>query len=381
MKTDGMVVPGRGVVGDESGVLGRGAGWAGWFGEPGRTLMTGGVLTLLIVVVYGMVGFSVLRSDVGGYAAWSHDLAGRSGGWHLPGYPLIIACVRWVTLGWVSDVVLMRGICLAAWVVGVLLVDRFFSRESPGLRAVGTLVWGLYPFVGVTNVAYPLADQPACTAFVAAVVLAREGRMAGSMVAGGIGLLVHMALWPFVLCFAVACVVSRRLAWWQVVVMGLPLAAYYGAMAWRAGDLWWFFRIHYRVNFQAHSGAPVFDALIGTFGRGGMAGWLKGCLLTGSVVAAVVLAWRSIGRRDWLMAACCVPLVLYGAVLNVQEGWALMRFGRLLVLPLVLTAPAVVVARPGWLGRPGVQWLLLAGLGASQFAWAMYEVRYHAAEP
>lgn len=354
------------------------SGTVGPWAEPRRTLVLGALLFAAIIAGYRYQSFSVLRSDVGGYAAWSHDLFGRAGGWHLPGYPMLIAGVRWGTLNWIPDAILMQALCAIGWTLGVLMVDQLLARERPELRKPGTLIWGLFPFVGVTSVAYPLADQWACTTFVAAVAFAREGRTGWLLVVSALGLLIHMALWPFLFCLGLACLATGRMRPTQLVAIGAPLMLYYIAMALRADDALWFFRVHYRVNFKPHSGSPIFNAVLGTFAGGGVSGIIKGCLLLGCVAGAGLMAWWTIRRRDWLMLACCLPLVLYGMVLNVQEGWALMRFGRLLVLPMFLSASVGVAGRLQFLdGHRGIRAVLVAGLAGSQLAWAAYEVHYH----
>jgi hypothetical protein len=172
-----------------------------------RTLALGLLVLLSVCLGWWSIGFSPLISDVGGYASWSHDLIGRAGGWHMPGYPLLIGVVRKITFGLVSDLPLMVGISFVAWATGLVFIRRILSERAPQLLEIGVLVYGLFPLIGITHVAHPLADSLAQTLFLASFYAALTNSKWTFVVTTAMGLMVHMTLWPPILFISLTLII------------------------------------------------------------------------------------------------------------------------------------------------------------------------------
>jgi hypothetical protein len=341
-----------------------------------KTLILGLLVLLSICLAWRLIGFSAMVSDAFEYAKWSHNLAERAGGWHLPGYPFLIALARELTLGLVPDLPLMVAVSFVAWVIGIVFMSRVLAETAPELREIGLLLYGLFPFVGITHVALPLADTLAHTLFLTAFYASQKKWKWTFLASTAMGLIVHMVLWPFLLMLSIVWLIERRLAIWHVVISGVPLALYYGTIAVTSGDWLWFFRLHYAVNFETSVAFPLFNAVIGPIATGSMTGMGKGILVLLVIAATVWLAVFAWNRRNWLILTTALPLLLFAAAVNAQEAFIVVRYARFLVIPFCVWA-AVDAGRRTLLTSCRCVWATVLILVVSQWIWAAYTVNYY----
>jgi hypothetical protein len=316
-----------------------------------------------------------LVSDVVGYASWSHDLIGRSGGWHLPGYPLLIAIARALTFNLAPDVFVMVALSFAAWVLSLALMARILEALAPDLLGAGVLMYGLFPLVGITNIAFPLADTTAQCFFLAAFYATLKNRKWPFLLMVAMGLTVHMVLWPFLFMLSIVWLVRRRLTIWHVLLSGVPLGLYYLAIGLSSGDWLWFFRTHYAVNFESSGRFPVFGALVGPFETNSVTGLFKGILIGGVIVVTTLLGWFAWKRRDLMMLTIVLPLLLFAATVNAYEGFIIVRYADFVVIPLCLWAAASAGLRTLFTSRQCLVAMAVL-LVLSQWVWAVYTVKF-----
>jgi hypothetical protein len=132
---------------------------------------------------------------------------------------------------------------------------------------------------------------------------------------------------------------------------------------------------------------PLLDGLIGTLRLGGLRAIVKGGALYGVFLGALGLLWASLRFRPPFYqygAAISVAVIISALIINTPLAWAVVRFGRLLVLPLAWTAGSVWPAgflndrftdRSGFLPRAAssaAALTILFLLVASQFLFAWY---------
>jgi hypothetical protein len=79
---------------------------------------------------------------------------------------------------------------------------------------------------------------------------------------------------------------------------------------------------------------PAFDGLITSFLSGSAAKVLKGVAVLLLFVLALALLYRSLRTQFWLGVAVCTSTLAMTAVLNQHEVWAVVRFGRVLLIPV-----------------------------------------------
>jgi hypothetical protein len=339
------------------------------------TLGLGLFVLLSISVVWRLVGFSPMVSDVREYATWSNYLIGAAGGWHLPGYPLLIAATRQLTIHLVPDLPLMIAVCLVAWTLGLATMARILERVAPDFIPFGVLVYGLFPLVGMTLVAYPLSDATAHTLFLAAFYATQRNWKWMFVAATAIGLIVHMVLWVPLFMMATIWLIQRRLTLWHVLLAGLPLASYYILFAVLSGDMFWFFRQHYQINFRSAGGFPLFNAITETLRTGSASGLVKALLVLSVMVVAISLAWFAWKQHDWLMLTTVVPVLLFAATVNAHEAFIVVRYASVMVIPFCAWA-VTNVHRRELLTSPRCAWATSGVLVVSQWVWATYIVKY-----
>jgi hypothetical protein len=335
----------------------------------------GTAVFLGVVVGYRVVGFNVLRSDVAEYVNWSRNLAGHSYPSHMPGYPALIALVRWGTFGLISDLALAQGICLLGWSGAVVLFCHILRSLAAEAKEIGVLCYALAPFVGVFYTAYPIADIPAHAVFLAAVwcaVQARWWMFAGATAAG---LLIHQAFYPFYFLLALVCLFSRGMKWIHLAASAVPFCFYYAWMAVSRGDANWMLHYHGTTHVKSRRGLVVFDGVVGSLLQFTPKEVAKGFLLLAISVGAVFLAVYFLRRKNWLQLSLVLPVLFYAAISNDKISFLLIRLSKLLVLPACVWAagqPRLVAV----LQRRFVYWLVASCLIATQFVWAAYTVVY-----
>jgi len=324
-----------------------------------------------------LVGFSPLVSDVIGYAIWSHNLIGQSGGWHLPGYPILIAVARELTLNRLPDVFVMVALSFVAWMISLALMARILEQVAPDLRDAGILMYGLFPLVGITDVAFPLADASAQCLFLAAFHATLSNRKWTFLSTVAMGLIVHMVLWPFLFTLSMGWLAKRRLTIWHIALTGVPLGLYYFAIALSSGDNLWFFRTHYAVNFKSSSTFPLFGAIVGSFEIGSPTTLIKNALIAAITIVTALLVYFVWTRRNVVMLAILLPLLLFAATVNAYEGFIVVRYANFVIIPLCSWAALTERRRSFFTSRRSIV-VMTVVLVISQWAWAAYTVRFFA---
>lgn len=294
-------------------------------------LIAGAVCFAAVSVFFRVRGLDIAQSDVASYIAQSrHVLANHA---HLPTYAAALFLARAATLGRVPDVALLQLLSFASWCGSVVVVGRLLDRLAPPpIARLGLLLYGLFPFVGITYVAWPISDALAHLALAAGALALTERSRAGVPLALAAMLVVHKALWPFAALFAIVAAVRRVTPAVALAASALPLAAIYAWGA-RHGDLLWMVRADVALNVAPKTALPVLDGLLGTIVLGGARGVVKAGVLVALFGGTLALAAVHVERRALEMLALVVPVLALFAILNQHEFWAAARFGRVLAIP------------------------------------------------
>lgn len=331
-------------------------------------LIAGAIVFACVCLLFRAKGLVVAQSDVASYVAQSrHVLANDA---HLPAYAALVLAARTLTLGLVPDVAIMQLLSLGAWCASVVVVAHVLEGLAPPpIARIGLAVYGLFPFVGVTYVAWPIADALAHLALaLAALALVRRSAV-GIPIALGAMLVIHKALWPFAALLAAAALARRAARPWPIALATTPLLALwaYGA---RHGDLAWIVRTDVELNVVPQTALPVLDGLLGTLALGGARGAIKGAILFVLAVATIALAVAHARRRRIEMLALVLPVLALLALMNQHEIWAAVRFGRVLAIPAV--AALADDARALRWARGGAAFgLIVLALAVSQVGFAL----------
>jgi hypothetical protein len=336
------------------------------------------------LIVWGwlevVLQFHSMQSDVAGY--WRDSLAWRTpfNPDHVPGYPLLIALLRFLTAGRLDPILLFWAVTFCAHIMGALAVYwSVASRSDERIGYLSVLLFILWPFVGTTYVAYPIADSVALALVTWGIALLLSERFHTAAIPLGVATVIHKGTWIFVILLLLAGIIThrRRFPWTAVLIAACPLG-----LLWMAGMIGqgygpsWLLSVSLPIQFAAKSHLPVLDGLVGTVLRGGMKGWVKSVVLWTNVALLVALGMAFGRGRDsstkwWGLAVVGGLLFLYSG-LNQDIIWAAMRYSKIAALPLGFylgTRPHVASAltQHQWRMVPLVVVLL-----ASQFAYGWY---------
>jgi hypothetical protein len=326
--------------------------------------------------------FDRFRSDVAAY--WSDSLAWRTpyDKFHVPGYPLLLAGVRGLTGSTFAPTTVMTVVAFLALLIGVAatyLATRAFA--SPRVAVVAALLFALWPLVGITDAAYPIADVPAMTfLMVGLACLVRDKPIAAGFGLGAAAI-THKAMWLasalLVVAYARAQPQRRQRVLLLVAIAAAPLVALWAGGAIHHRSLSWLFSANFAAEGPSRTDLPVFDGLVGSFLFGAGAQKVKALLAAGVTalgVAVIVMTIRSRTSWKWYATALAAPTALLGVILNQHEIFAVVRFGRLLCFPLALLAARYLddVRVDRWRLGAGASVAILLG---SQLAFAWYIAR------
>jgi len=348
-------------------------------------LMVGYAMVALFLGVF--LQYDFLRSDVLGY--WKDSLAWQTPfhPFHVPAYPLMIALLRGITFGALHPIGLMMSINLGAFLASAFFIYRIIQAggASDELATIGTFIFGLYPFVGLTYTVSPLADMPAMFFLLAGIyLLQRSHRMPAALLLG-LSLVTHKAMWIFVGLLIISDFLHRKehISKQNLLFVGimlLPIGSLWILGSFYHHSITWLFSSNLEVEVASKGSTPLLDGLLGTFMEGGIKGLVKGALLLSFAVISALTLYMSIKLKyeyfHYGIMISFAILILF-LILNQHEIWAAMRFGRLSVIPLVFIANTnLTFKKLSWWRSPAIIAFLLF-LFLSQLAYAWYMARVY----
>lgn len=339
-------------------------------------LLTGALVFFAVVVVFRAMGLSLLQSDVLDYVEQSQHWWQRN--MHLPGYAILIWAARQITHDRFDPALLMQIVCLLCWSASVIYTARTLAIVSENENRWGTALYALFPFVGITYAAWPIADSLALAVLAAAFYYLLQRQWWPLTASLAAALLVQKALWPFAFLIGIVAVWRRGFPIWQLLLAGVPLVAWWLWGVLTGGEWLWIIRIDLKVNLPSHSHLPVLDGVLGTLLAGGVRGLVKGGLLLALLAGTLWLTGVGVRRRRLDMLAMVLPILALLLLLNQWEAWAAVRYAKVLVVPLIALLPAnrLLTALNQ---RPWAFWIFVGLLAASQVLYAVYMNAYFAA--
>ncbi|WP_322507432.1 hypothetical protein [Anaerolinea sp.] len=347
------------------------------------------VMSFMSVVLFlGLaLHHNFMQSDVLDY--WNNSLSWQTPfhPFHVPGYPLMIAFARFVTLNIVPPEILMIGINLIFFLLSVIVLIRAFSKIgiSRELANLGALFFGLWPLVGLTYTAIPLADIPAIFFFLLGFFCLISNSIPWAGLFLGICLITHKAMWLFVGLIAIVFLLRSRSFTVKregifVLLLGIPLGLLWILGANYHHSFTWLFSSNLQVEVSSRSHFPVFDGLLGTLLQGDIKSFVKGGILWGFflfTILLLVLQWRIKPLNSSYGTALAVGVLILFVFLNQSEIWAAVRFSRLLVIPLMGIISSSQKLQNTFLSKPNWVLLLLLVALMSQFVYAWYIARVY----
>lgn len=332
-------------------------------------------VTSFVAFVWGL-GFDMFRSDVAGYWRNSSDWGKLffSTAW-APGYSLSIALVRAVTFDRFSPLVVMWPISAVFYVLSVNAAYRLF-RELGAPQAFGlALVYSVFPFVALIGAIYPTSGSMAMTFFLLTALAFSRQQWPAFSVYSALALLTHKALWFSLLPLLAITFIRHRASRPFVLLSLLPLGLLWAAGTGYHADAWWMTARSARQLMWSAGALPAFDGLLNSLLSPSAPKLLKGIVVLALFILAIGLLYRSLRYHFWLGVAICMGTVGMTVVLNQHEVWAVVRFGRLLMIPVAYFGIGGLGLSPHWALRALVGAFILGVV--TNFAFALYTMAFH----
>ena len=342
---------------------------------------------ILLALFMNRLGFEFIQGDTALYWHDSFDLRSIVNPDYLPLYLPILAAGRAITLGLVPAAELMMAVNViallaGAWFIYQLVVSAGGRTE---IALLGALLYGYWPLIGLPYTVYPRFDVPPMTLLIGGLYFFRKDRLWASAALIGLALVGHKVIVPIGLIVLAYAGISARTRLGPVKLIGflmlglLPLGALWIAGTLVHGSPLWLVAWNVGVQVSSRSSLPVLDGAIGTFVRGTPAEIIKGIILAGYAALAAALGALCLRDRPpmYLIGiAICAEIVVMWLALNQFEIWALARFSRLMVLPLVWVAAGRFAEKlPRGRAALAAGIAVLAGTVLSQFVYGWYMVK------
>jgi len=302
-----------------------------------RTLL--GIVTLfyLLFLIYLTIGlhFNMFSADVLNY--WKESLKWKTpfGTWWVPGYPLLIAAVRGITINIVPPIGIMVGISAVAYLIAVSAVYRLAIRNQFHYPFFLGLMFALFPFVGLTYSVYPVADITAIALLLLAVYKLEKRQWVWFVILSGASMIVHKVMWFFVPPIMLVSFVKNKESRILLPYTFLPLLIWIGIGAIYHNDIIWFMRWSYEHLFVPKSSMPIFDGIITPLLSNSTARIGKGMLVVIVMVLTLFFAHYSFRYKQWIGVCIALSLLAMIMFVNSYEIWVVVRYSKLLIIPLL----------------------------------------------
>ena len=347
-----------------------------------------GLVGVAITSSYALVSWLLWRyrfigSDA--YDYWLDSLTWQTpfNRFHVPLYPFLLAAGRAISPSGLPPLALMMVIVGVFFIASLGLTYKLIRMVDarPAYALWGMLLFGLWPLVGLTYVANPVADLVAITWYLAALLTLLRGRLMWAAFWLALALLTHKVMWFFGLALIWAyirqrpCVPRSRLLVAAVLILS-PVTILWLAGAAYHNSATWLLTANINEEFSSEGTLPILGGLIGTALSGSWSDVFKVMLILSVLGLTGWIIYRSTKGKHPLKPyglAISIPLIMLALLVNQKELWVVMRFSRLLVLPLMwlwATDPPQLRIEGRYLRLVGVMIILL--LVTSQFAFTWY---------
>jgi len=337
---------------------------------------------LLAIFLTLVLKYDFMQSDVLGY--WQDSLSWRTPfhPYHVPGYPLVIAFFRGITFNALPPVVIMWAINFISFLLSIFLVYKIINTttEDATIAILASLLFGLWPLVGLTYTVDPLADIPVILLFLLGFYFLQNQKMIPAGIFFGLALVTHKAIWIFVFLIIIFDFFRRKEFFSRRNISLLFLTAIPLIALWLFGShyhqsITWLVSSNISAEIASQNGLPLFDGIIGTFQQGGVKGLVKGLFISIILVVAIISIFLNIkdpSASRYGGIAMSLAVLIYFIVLNSYEIWAAVRFSRLLVLPLAFSISHLISQSLDWKKYEAAIIAGLVFLFLSQFAYSWY---------
>jgi len=293
-------------------------------------------LMYLLFLLYLTMGLDseMMRGDVLNYWRRSWELSAPYDAWWPPGYPFVIALARTLTLNKLPPLAVMWLISGVSYLVAIGTVYKTAVELRLRYAFQTALVFAVYPFVGLTESTYPIADITAIALFSLCVLSFERRRWAAFAICAAMAVMVHKATWFLVPPLMLIAFIRHRESRLLLPLAGVPLLVWIVCGAFYHKDALWFLRWGVEHLIASKSALPICDGIVGPFLTGSISKMAKGALVSATVLLALIAFFYSYRLRFWSGLSISLSLILMAVVINQYEIWVVIRFSKVLVIPL-----------------------------------------------
>lgn len=340
---------------------------------------------LVAIFFTSVLNFNFLQSDVLGY--WQDSLEWRTpfDKFHVPGYPLMVALLRGITFNALPPITIMWIINFSAFLVSIYLIFKIVQTATINttVSTLASLLFGLWPLVGLTYTVDPLADIPAMCMLLIGIYFLQKSKMGLSGIFLGLAMITHKTMWIFVFFIIVLQLISHKEFFSKRNMILLLAAILPLGILWILGSIYhqsitWIISSNLNAEIASRSSLPIFDGIIGAFFEGGIKGILKGSVVILLFILNIYLLVVSIkipnDSSSFIVAISLSTLLLF-VFTNRMEIWASVRYSRLLVLPFATALSSLLKDKVDWEKYRVLIIVILLLLFLSQFVYAWYAAR------
>jgi hypothetical protein len=299
-------------------------------------LLAAAGLMYLLFLLYLTMGLDseMMRGDVLNYWRRSWELSAPYDAWWPPGYPFLIALARTLMLNKLPPLAVMWLVSGVSYLVAIGTVYRTAVELRLRYAFQTALVFAVYPFVGLTESTYPIADITAIALFLLCVLSFERRRWVALVICAAMALMVHKATWFLIPPLMLTAFVRHRESRLLLPLAAVPLFVWIVCGAFYHRDAFWFARWGVEHLITSKSALPICDGILGPFLTGSISKMAKGVLVSATVLLAAVTFVYSYHLRFWSGLSISLSLILMAVVINQYEIWVVIRFSKVLVIPL-----------------------------------------------
>jgi hypothetical protein len=274
-----------------------------------------------------------MTGDPGTYWKHSFDLSAPFSTWWVPGYPFVIALVRTLSFNQLPPVMVLMIVSATFYAVQILAV-YWLLRELNVISAMWVaLLFAVFPLVGLTYTVRPYADGMATALLVLAFLYFLKGKWSAFSLLLSMTMLTHKATWLFLCPLMLIAFFRHKQARVPIILACVPLAILIVAGAFYHKDLLWFMRWSVENLFVSQSSLPVLDGVVNSLLSANTGKKLKGVIILTILLNAFYFLYRAWRSQFWLGLAISCGVVAMGLVLNQYEVFAVVRFGKVMIIP------------------------------------------------
>jgi hypothetical protein len=289
---------------------------------------------LFAVYLFVSLRYNVLVSDVQIY--WNDSLKWQTpfSTWWVPGYPLLIAAVRGITFNLIGPIGIMLGISAIAYLTAVRAVYRLAIHNQFCRPCLLALTFALFPFVGLTYAVFPIADTTAIALLLLSVISYEKHQWNWFVVWAGASMIVQKVMWFFAPPLILVAFLKHRESRQLLPYAFVPLLLWMGTGAIYHQDILWFMRWSVDHLFVSSGSSPIFEGLTTPLLSQSPAKVLKGILVAVVMFLSMIFVHHGFRHSQWVGLCIALGLLVMVMFVNSYEIWVVVRYSRLLVIPL-----------------------------------------------